>query len=318
GMAFWRSALELFSGVTGAGGLGGLGKLGGTLLLALGVLGHLQLYRCACRECRLLVLHSLAMALFYTAARVPFFVWYTLPTAVAVLYGAPFLTGALVRRLLGEAPEGRPQPSQPSPPSPPSPAPVPPVSSPPSVPPALSPPSQPSVPRGGWRAAGLLAAGAGGLVLLSALAGSYRYWHDGGWGDWRLFAYRKAGEWIRAHTRERSWIAFDEVGILGYYSDRPIEDLIGLVTPRSRPFSAVGDPLGAFLARPPDLLLFQTYDRRGGTGPIVIRPWFAGAYERVATIPDPGGQAETRIYQRRIGAFIPPPRPPWPRRRLPT
>ena len=33
----------------------------------------------------------------------------------------------------------------------------------------------------------------------------------------------------------------------------------------------------------------------------------------MAVIPDPAAQAETRIYRRRSGAAIPPPRPPWPR-----
>ena len=96
-------------------------------------------------------------------------------------------------------------------------------------------------------------------------------------------------------------MTFDEVGILGYYGDRPVRDLIGLVSPLSRPYAAVGDPLGAFLAAPTELVLFHTYFRRGGTRPIVARPWFGAAYEEVQRIPDPNAGADIRIYRRRAG-----------------
>jgi hypothetical protein len=248
--------------------------------LALGILGQVSLWRGAGRTGRLLVLDGLASAAFYTAAQLPFFIWYSIPTAVALLYGAPFMVGAVLRRL-------------------------------------------DAIP---WRqgAAGLarqvalaLAGILGAIVLLSALGGGYRWWSEDG-SDWRLFAYRKAGEWIRANTPPAADVVFDEVGILGYYGDRTVEDLIGLVSPRSRPFAAVGDPLGAFLAKPADLVLFHTYNRRGGTRPILVRPWFAGAYEVVAVISDPSAHAETRIYRRRPGTLVPPPRPPWRRPRPPA
>jgi hypothetical protein len=93
--------------------------------------------------------------------------------------------------------------------------------------------------------------------------------------------------------------------------------IIGLVSPASRPYAAVGDPTGAFLAAPPELMLFHTYDRRGDTRPILAWPWFAGAYEVVAIISDPAAGAETRAYRRRpAGGHVPPSRPPVPRPRL--
>jgi hypothetical protein len=205
-----------------------------------------------------------------------------LPIVVALLYGSCFLAGEPARRgaaavrLAGLPPAWRPA----------------------------------------WRAALLPLALAvlAAAVLLWTGWDAVRWWRGGGGRDWRLFAYRRAGEWIRAHTPAAADVGCDEVGILGYYGDRPVRDLIGLVSPVSRPYAAVGDPLGAFLAAPPALLLFHTYDRRGGTRPILDRPWFAGAYEVVATIPDPGAGAETRIYRRRPGGSVPPPRPPWPRK----
>jgi hypothetical protein len=272
GKAFWRTFAEAFCALAGR---------GGPLLLALGTLGLVPLYLRGGRTGRWLVLNSLTVAAFYTAAEVPFFLWYTLPMVVAVVVGGCFLAGELARLGLGPGREWR-----------------------------------WAAWRPGWRA-GLarVAAGAAGAVLMSFLLGAARWWNSGGSVDWRLFAYRRAGEWIRTHTPPDAEIAFDEVGILGYYGDRPVRDLIGLVSPISRPYAAVGDPLGAFLAAPPELMLFQTYDWRGGTRPILARPWFAGAYEVVAIISDPAAGAETRIYRRRPGGYVPPPRPPWPRRR---
>lgn len=267
GTAFWRSALQVFCGFTAG---------GGPALLLLGVVGQGPLFRSAGRSGRFLIVYSLAMASFYTIAALPFFIWYTIPTAIAVLYGAPFALGAVLRAA-----------------------------------------RQIATTRAAQRAASWVALSAtvavGTVVLLAAFVGSYRWWQNGDAGNWRLFAYRKAGEWIRDHTPPTADVAFDEVGILGYASDHPIVDLVGLVTPRSRPYAAAGDPLGAFLAKPSELLLFHTYDPRGGTRPILIRPWFADAYKLVATIPDPERSAETRIYQRQPGAWIPPPRPPVPR-----
>jgi len=274
GWAFWRPAWQLFCGLSGRGGVA---------LLALGIAGLAPLYRHGGRPGRVLVLYSLALAVFYTLAEIPFFVWYTIPAAVAVLYGACFLAGDLARRARFETA------------------------------PAKQPRGGGGSGRRARRAALLLAAAGAGAVLVSALAGGCRFWSAGGSADWRLFAYRRAGEWLRAHTPAASAVAFDEVGILGYYGDRPVLDLIGLVSRSSRPYAAVGDPLGAFLAAPADLVLFHTYDRRGGTRPILIRPWFAAAYEQVAAIPDPVRRAECRIYRRRPGSLVPPPRPPWPR-----
>ena len=75
-----------------------------------------------------------------------------------------------------------------------------------------------------------------------------------------------------------SAIFAEEIGILAYFSERPVEDPIGLVSPRSLPYAAVGDMAGAFLARPTDYVVFHTFNQRGGTRPVVARPWFARAY----------------------------------------
>ena len=128
--------------------------------------------------------------------------------------------------------------------------------------------------------------------------------------DWRRVAYRAVGEWLAVHSPPDADVAFDEVGILGFYSDRRILDLIGLVSPVTRPYSAVNDQLGAFLQHPTTYVVFHTFGVRGGTRPVVSRPWFAHAYREAARFhyPELGGAAF--LFERRPGARIPPPRPP--------
>jgi arabinofuranosyltransferase len=254
GIAFWRSAWGYWRGYEGP---------WAAVLLALGLLGLLPLARSGGRAGRLLAGNGLALAVAYTLLRVPFFLWYTLPAAAALLVGAPWAVGWATRALAA-------------------------------------------------RSHLLAAAGAvaGGLALASALFASGRWFAAGGAGDWRLAAYSQAGAWIRDHSRPTDDVALEEIGILGYTSQRPVSDLMGLVTPRAVPYAAQGDLIGAFLAQPTEFLVFHTFTWRGGTRPILTRPWFAGAYEAVARFDLPRLGGSITVYRRRPGAKIPPPRPP--------
>jgi len=49
--------------------------------------------------------------------------------------------------------------------------------------------------------------------------------------DSRFLIYRAAGEWLKANTPERGTIGALEVGILGYYGQRPMIDFAGLLQP---------------------------------------------------------------------------------------
>ncbi len=256
GVAFWRSALELFRGYQGP---------GARLLLVLGILGLAPLLWRGGRAGRLLVLNGLALAAAYTLLRVPFFLWYTVPAAVAVLVGAPFTVGAAVRFLAA---------------------------------------------RERLRPLALAGAIVGILLLVLPLWGTWRWFRGGASGDWRLAAYSRAGEWIRDHSAPGDDVALEEIGILGYTSRRPVSDLMGLVTPRAVPYAAEGDLIGAFLARPTAFLVFHTFTWRGGTRPIVTRPWFAAAYEAAARFDLPAEGGSITVYRRRPAAKIPPPRPP--------
>jgi hypothetical protein len=129
-------------------------------------------------------------------------------------------------------------------------------------------------------------------------------------GDWRRAAYRVAGEWLARHAPPDGDVAYGEIGLLGFYGDRPIRDLIGLVTPSSIPYTAAGDQVGAFLVKPARYVLQHTADPRGGTRPIVSRPWFARAYRERVRLRLPKFDVAVILWERIPGSTVPPPRPP--------
>ena len=98
--------------------------------------------------------------------------------------------------------------------------------------------------------------------------------------------------------------------MIAFFSQRPVEDPIGLVSPRSLPFAAVGDMTGAFLARPTELVVFHGFTRRGGTRPVVARPWFGRSYREAVRLDLPGLGGSIRVFRRQPGAALPPARPP--------
>ncbi len=53
-------------------------------------------------------------------------------------------------------------------------------------------------------------------------------WHS----DPRHEVYREIGQWIQAHTPPEASIGALEVGIIGYYAERPIVDFAGLIQPQ--------------------------------------------------------------------------------------
>lgn len=144
-------------------------------------------------------------------------------------------------------------------------------------------------------------------VPVRSIAPKALRWYRGAGNPLHHSGYRAAGEWIRDHSAHSASIAFVEVGTLAYYSDRIVEDLMGLVTPRSQPYVAAGDLEGAFLAQPTEFVLVRP-GLEGFMGQIVTQPWFNNAYHRVLEL-DGGTHDWTVIYRRRDGAALPPPRP---------
>jgi hypothetical protein len=168
--------------------------------------------------------------------------------------------------------------------------------------------------RAAWSARRRTLAGFSGLLVLAAtvtLVGSLVWslgWLRGFEELPRQRAYREAALWIRQNSKPEESIAFLEIGVLGYYSDRTVEDLLGLVTPRSLPYIAKKDLVGAFLAHPTPLFLCHT--GRRSTRYIIQQPWFQRAYREVARFPATGSGGIVLVFRRIPRQRIPPPRPP--------
>ena len=123
----------------------------------------------------------------------------------------------------------------------------------------------------------------------------------------RLAIYKEAAEWLRQNSQPDDSVAYVEIGVLGYYSQRPLEDQMGLVTPRVLPFVRRNDLAGGFLTKPTEYVIFHT---RGRMAPIIRAPWFAPAYKPLKKFRDRGFRAgRLVIFRRRPGAVLPPPPP---------
>lgn len=120
--------------------------------------------------------------------------------------------------------------------------------------------------------------------------------------------YRKAAHWIAADAEPTDAIATVEIGILAYYSDLAVEDLMGLVTPRSIPFVAAGDLGGALLAKPTRYVV-ERPGTDGYTGQFSSAKWFRKRWKRAALLDAESG-AWTRIWRQRPNATMPPARAP--------
>jgi arabinofuranosyltransferase len=259
---FWGRALDLFQWAEGG---------WAQILIPIGVLGSLHLYRSTGFAGRLLLAYGGTLALAYTLLRIPFSIWYVGPTAAWLFMSSGFAIAGAARFLA--------------------------------------------------RRAGRTAAAAVVLIALLALgwpvATARAGWlREGFAADWRRAAYQAAGEWLARNTPPDADVAFNEVGIVGFYSERPMLDLIGLVSPSSIPYTAAGDQIGAFLAKPTRYLLLHTHDPRGGTGPIVSRPWFRHSYRERVRLHLPKFGVSMVIFERRPHRRVPPPRPPQDRRKL--
>jgi len=228
------------------------------LLLGAGAAGFVAWWRGAGLPGKLLVLFAGAVALAYSVLGVPLFSWYLLPVEATLVYGFAFSAGAVARWLARRVPAHA---------------------------------------RVARAATALAAAAALCLPVLLPVARSSQRWAAGFAGFGRLNAYRDAAEWIRASTPEAASVAYLEIGVLGYYSQRPLLDLLGLVSPESLPYVASRDLLGALHARPTDLVVSRPRSRMA---PIVASPWFQASYEEAARFHPPRGRGWIAVYRRKL------------------
>jgi hypothetical protein len=166
---------------------------------------------------------------------------------------------------------------------------------------------------GGTRAARLAAALAVLAVLGPPLAMAARQVRVS-YASWEISPhydlYRRVGLWLRRNSAPAATVAYAEVGTIGFFSRRSVQDLLGLVTPRTLPYVSRGDMAGAFLTQPTDFVLYDR-DLHGFTQPILDEPWFAAAYETARVLRARGSAESLTIYRRRADAPpLPPPRPP--------
>jgi hypothetical protein len=119
----------------------------------------------------------------------------------------------------------------------------------------------------------------------------------GGFG--RLNAYRDAGEWIAATTSPSAKVAAPEIGVVGYYSRRPLGDLFGLVSPESLPHVARRDLVGALRAQHAELVVARSSGRMHR---VVRSPWFRRTYREAIRFPVPSGRGWVAVYRRRPAA----------------
>ncbi|MCB1035066.1 MAG: hypothetical protein KDD47_14660, partial [Acidobacteria bacterium] len=259
GLGFWLSAAPIWK------------RHGGVLafeIAAMGLAGQYFVLRHGGRASRLLSVYGLALAAAYPLLGVPYFNWYSLPTAVAILYGAAFFAlraGRALGRWIGEA-EGGPWIGR----------------------------SQDG-PRIGFAVSVVLVT----LTLFSFGERNLYFFNRHEWPQ-RMVLYRQAAEWIRENSEPTADVSALEIGAVGYYSRRPLEDLLGMVTPRALPFLAEKDLRGVFRDKPTEFLL--RYNQGGRLSRFFRSRWLRRNYEVVRTFSDPSQAHVLRIYRRKVPA----------------
>ncbi len=116
-------------------------------------------------------------------------------------------------------------------------------------------------------------------------------------------AYRSTGRWIAEHTDPGQRVAALEVGTLAYFSTRPVDDLLGLVTPASLPWVERRDLAGNFWRLDPEVLVV-TPGLEGILGPLRAEPRFTRRYQEVARFEGQPGQP-VMVFRRRVSLSAP-------------
>jgi hypothetical protein len=116
-----------------------------------------------------------------------------------------------------------------------------------------------------------------------------------------FLGYREVADWLRNNTPADASVALTEIGIIGYYSERPVVDTMGLVSPRVTAhldnwYQTVAYAVAEYWPDYAVALKGTAWDA------LANAPWFQTAYAPVVTIPSAGpGSREATIYQRKSG-----------------
>jgi hypothetical protein len=118
-------------------------------------------------------------------------------------------------------------------------------------------------------------------------------------GDARAASYLGIVEWLERNVPEGTSVAFIEIGYLGYFSNHPVVDLGGLVTPGVADHVRRGDFAAGFYENAPGVFLHLA-DFDWALADIVTDPRFRATYEPVASLPGPR-EAPVVVYRLRAG-----------------
>lgn len=143
---------------------------------------------------------------------------------------------------------------------------------------------------GGWRILALPAL----VALLVAALFAIRGWGTVDQAGPRVALYRQTAAWIAESSPPTARIAAFEVGTLAFYADRPVDDLLGLVSPKYVGAVAKGDWAGALLASRADLVVLT-----GGSRINPRAPWFTRRYRLATEITVGDELAAVYAYRRR-------------------
>ncbi|MDQ4077363.1 MAG: hypothetical protein M3220_14085, partial [Chloroflexota bacterium] len=114
----------------------------------------------------------------------------------------------------------------------------------------------------------------------------------------KAIPYRVAGEWLAANTPSDATVGVTEVGILGYYSHRPMTDFLGLLDQDIARALAREDLAWGLYSRQPDYLVLSAVNPIFGFD-VYRDPWFQGTYEPIHTVLGSGfWGGDLTIYQR--------------------
>ena len=152
----------------------------------------------------------------------------------------------------------------------------------------------------------VVAAAASALLLplvtanLTFVATSWRAPADPRWG-----VYHDLAIWVRDHSPPEAAIATVEIGAIGFYSQRPVLDLVGLVDPRLLAAKREGRLAAAVAARAPSFIVDHPGFRDPYLAPLLARADVRRDYRLVGVFYRPDYPIGVRLLARRPGAAGP-------------
>ncbi len=120
--------------------------------------------------------------------------------------------------------------------------------------------------------------------------------------DWKALVYPNAARWIAQNTTTSANLATIDIGHLGYWSDRPIIDIVGLAQPDVAPHIAEGDFGYAIRHYQPSLVLIGYV----WLPEVQTAPWFQADYAPRHYFKSQIMDAPLVLFSRREGVKVQP------------